>query len=123
MTASDTGGTSRRVLRFTVAVDGEAHTLDLPHGPPLHVACRVPDEVDLWFEAVVDGNLVLAGMTQRRRLVVLPTGNTIPAHSRHLGSCVDPSGRTVWHLYELTVPGRLPSEAIAEARPRTDGFL
>ena len=112
---------SRRIWRFTVPVDGEAHTLDLPHGPPIHVACRVPHEVDLWFEAVVDSTLAQVGMTQQRRLVVLPTGNTIPAHSRHVGSCIDPSGRLVWHLYELTEPGRLPREVVAEVRASATG--
>lgn len=109
--------TARRVWRFTVPVDGEVHRLELPLGNPLHIACRKADMVDVWFETVVDDRLdVQAGMTQARNLTVVGTGFRVPPNAKHVGSCIDPSGQMVWHLYEQLLPSRLPREALKEGR-------
>ena len=83
----------KRVLRYTVPVDGGAHYFDLS-GAVVHVACRQPDAVELW--AVESG-----GPTVKREFTVVGTGHPYPDHWKHVGTALAADGALVWHLMEV----------------------
>lgn len=86
---------SRQIFRAVVPVDGTRHILEL-HGPIVHVAARHEDAVDIWFIDDPASDPVL------RTLQVYGTGQPLPAGAgEHVGAAITPSGRLVWHLFEM----------------------
>jgi hypothetical protein len=92
----------RRILRYEVPVDSDWHVLDLPRGPIVHVAARMPDIVEFWLLDQGDG-LVLT-----RAFQIFGTGQPIPpAAAEHRGTAITAGGSLVWHLmeHEPVLPG------------------
>jgi hypothetical protein len=84
----------RRVLRLSVPVDDQWHTVHL-HGPILHIATRRRAVVEIWF---------LDDSAQSRTAHIVRafgTGHTIPDDvGAYIGTAVTPDGALVWHLFE-----------------------
>lgn len=85
------------MLRVAIPVDDAWYTVQM-RGPIVHVATRVPDEVEVWW--------LNAPTTppHTREFIVVGTGHDIPAYCRHVGSAIVPSGTLVWHLFERVRP-------------------
>lgn len=90
---------SRVVYRYSLPVDGEWHTFDLPSvtrgGRLLHVASRATEMIDFWVLNIPAQELV------PREFRVFGTGEPMSLLCTHWGSAVD--GQYVWHLFERTV--------------------
>lgn len=83
----------KRVLRYTVLVDDQAHYFDL-NGAIVHVAARTPDVVEFW-------SVDTGGPTVKREFVVVGTGHPHPPHWQHVGTALAAGGALVWHLMEV----------------------
>lgn len=87
----------RRVLKWTVEVDDEFHSIG--DGRIVHVDSQFGerDRVQVWTEQEVSGPVVKAARQAR----VFGTGQPIPDGFEHIGSVipVSASGHLVWHVY------------------------
>lgn len=81
------------IYRYELPIDGEWHTLPLS-GAVLHVDCRAPDTVEIWA-------LHSGGFALQRAFQVVGTGQSLPdGWRRHVGTCLSPDRRLVWHVVE-----------------------
>lgn len=88
----------RHVLRTQIFADDQWHTIDF-RGPIVHVATRSESYVEVWF--IDDSEMKPAPRTVR----VFGTGHQLaPEAGEHIGSAITPSGRLVWHLFEMRKP-------------------
>jgi len=86
----------RRMYRYEIPVDDQAHVVTLT-GEPLAFAATDTETVEFWAEH--DDQ---AGRTDRAFRVV-GTGHVIPDGARWVGTCPRHYG-LVWHLYEVPLP-------------------
>jgi hypothetical protein len=94
----------KRVLKYTIPVDDQAHAVAgrfwHPFGPVVHVACQDgPNSVQVWAETVTDDDLVTE---TTRDLKVYGTGQPVPLRAGHVGTAITASGALVWHVYDVT---------------------
>jgi len=81
------------IYRYEIPVDGEWHILALSGGV-LHVDCRALDTVEIWA-------LHSGGPELQRAFQVVGTGQPLPDEwKRHVGTCLSPDRRLVWHVVE-----------------------
>lgn len=94
-----------RIFRERIPVDDQVHEMHL--GRIVHVDCREPEAVEVWFEAH-DADDDAAPRPEVMRLQVFGTGHPVPAGAVHVGTALSPAlppfvrrGALVWHLYRL----------------------
>jgi hypothetical protein len=91
---------SRRMYRFAVPVDDQAHIIPLSHNP-VAVAAReygaYQFAVEFWAEHTEDAHPV------RRAFQVFGTGHPLPEDAKWTGTCPRMPSGLVWHLYEVPV--------------------
>ena len=74
----------RTVLRESVPVDDTWHTLPIT-GDVVHVACRTPDRVDVWFI-----HNPAAPADRQRTLRVYGTAHSVPDDAAYVGTALTP---------------------------------
>lgn len=89
----------RKIFRYEVPVDGEAHTFDLD-GNPLHVEARGDDVVEFWAHRYDDRK---SGIT--RAFQVFGTGHPVPDDARWFGTTARTPSGLVWHIFEVASDG------------------
>jgi hypothetical protein len=91
---------TQRVLKYSIAVDDEEHTFDMPEGAKLlHVACQEgAGNVQLW--AQVEPEILHESRTFRVFATGQPLTDTSFHEWHHVGTTLALSGALVWHLYE-----------------------
>ena len=90
--------TERRMFRYVVPVDDDAHTFALSHSP---VAVAAQDDgraVEFWAEHTQSAPAV------KRWFQVFGTGQPLPGDARWAGTCPRTPDGIVWHLYEVSSP-------------------
>lgn len=88
----------RRMYRYTVPVDNEAHEVEMSSTTdPVAVAASDGLRVEFWAECL------RRAPQARRSFRVFGTGDPLPDDARWAGTCARTSDGLVWHLYE--VPG------------------
>lgn len=89
----------KRVLKFTLPVDDNVHTINMPDSGTILLGVQQRlDVVCLWE---IDG-----GRPWRcRRLRVFGTGQPIPDDARYVGSTQ--AGPLVWHVFEMSIEGQV----------------
>lgn len=88
---------TRKVLKWTVAVDDREHPIG--PGKVCLVACQNgSNAVQVWTEEEVtdNGN---GPVRDPRAAVVIGTGHKAPDGWEHIGSALAAGGALVWHLY------------------------
>ena len=88
-----TGTGERKMFRYVVPVDDQAHEFTLT-GSPVAVAAADIETVEFWAEYDEHG-----GRTDRT-FRVFGTGHPLPAAAQWVGTCQRIAG-LVWHLYEV----------------------
>ena len=84
---------TRRIFRYTVPVDGQAHTFELTSGP-LHVE-TTSDGMEFWAEHDT------AKPAYRRAFRVFGTGHPLPDEAAGVGTGGRTQGGYVGHLFEV----------------------
>lgn len=95
----------RRVLRYAVPIDGDAHQIGrgriLHVAPARHLVVRDADRaLEVWVDVQLPPTWP-AVPEPTQDVVVFGTGRVLPERSIHLGSCLM-GDRLVWHLYGVT---------------------
>ena len=88
----------RTIWKYTVPVDDEAHTFEIPslNHDVVHVgSTQGIEKVDFWVEVETDVRTI------SRSFTVVGTGHKVPKAGTVRGSVVVADGRLVWHLVEL----------------------
>lgn len=95
---------NRRILRIELKVDDQAR--ELPAGKIVHFSdyrkkhiTHEQNRVEVWVEAHMEGESLLAGTIGTQQVQVFGTGQPIPDGAEHLASSL--AGPFVWHLYRL----------------------
>lgn len=85
---------TRRMYRYTIAVDDQDHEIPLAGDP---VAVTAPDDrtVEFWAEHTSGGAEIL------RVFRVFGTGHQLPRTASWVGTCPRTPAGLVWHLYEI----------------------
>jgi hypothetical protein len=86
----------RKVFRYEVPVDGNAHVFALT-GDPVAVAAVGDNGVEFWAEHDWRKEPGLS-----RAFRVFGTGQPLPEDVTWAGTCQRSPGGLVWHLYEVT---------------------
>jgi hypothetical protein len=89
----------RKMFRYVVPVDDQAHEFTLTSNP-VAVACPSPEAVEFWAE-----HNPLSAETARA-FRVFGTGHPLPDGARWAGTCPRVAG-LVWHLFEVPPGGAL----------------
>lgn len=95
---------TRRMFRYVVPVDDQAHGFGL-QGDPVAVAASPatvadPGSVEFWAEHITPhGHLMV------RSFRVFGTGQMLPRNARWVGTCPRTVLGLVWHLYEMDGDG------------------
>lgn len=85
----------RKIYRYEVPVDGDAHIFELD-GNPLHVEARSDTVVEFWAHKYEDGKQGI-----RRVFQVFGTGHPLPEDARWFGTTSRTPSGLVWHLFEV----------------------
>lgn len=85
----------RRMFRYVVPVDDQAHIFTLT-GDPVAVAADGEAAVEFWAEH--DGDHSGA---RQRAFQVFGTGHPLPTDAQWCGTCLRTMLGLVWHLYEV----------------------
>jgi hypothetical protein len=88
---------NRRMFRYVVPVDDEAHIFTLTSDPVAVAATDDEGAVEFWAEHEQD-----AAMIRSRAFRVFCTGHPLPGDATWVGTCPRTPLGAVWHLYEVT---------------------
>jgi hypothetical protein len=90
----------RKMYRYVVPVDDQAHVFTLTANPVVVAAATGPRShiVEFWAENDEDPGW-------ERWFQVFGTGHTLPAGAKWTGTCPRTALGLVWHLYEVNAPG------------------
>jgi hypothetical protein len=85
----------RRMFRYEIPIDDQAHVVPLSHTPVAVAAVAAWFAVEFWCESTKDAP---AG---GRAFQVFSTGQPLPDGAKWVGTCPRTEDGLVWHLYEV----------------------
>ncbi len=89
--------TGRKMYRYEVPIDDQAHIFALTGGPVAVAASSNEGPVEFWAE-----HDWRKEPGKPRAFQVFGTGHPLPESARWAGTCQRTASGLVWHLYEVT---------------------